>query len=365
MPQSHIYSEQIRRFEKEIINFIVASGKNKRSSEIESHILAYFFCHPTLTQQQIQEISALFREKKISKGSISNFLGLYESYGVIVKSKNPKSAGAFRYALKDRTIRALMATGLEAGREQLHNWIQYIEERVQALSEINPTPKSIETHAILMERLEELRHFLVFHDNLMNDFFSGKFEGEKYPEISVSKERIAEIKKKSVREIEEEVVQLLEENPLFMIEEVKYRPIFSYLMTRKRLTQSQLQELTGLSAGTVSEGVNYLMEKGFIELEKVPGIRKRFYLMRSIAYSNYLKHYQRFSAIKELKTNLERIYQEMKKEEAELKTLKGFEMIRDWVRDALKLFGIVDQGITLFHRALSHFTPEKLVKTST
>jgi DNA-binding transcriptional regulator GbsR (MarR family) len=362
MPKNHIYPEQIRRFEKEIIDFIVASGKNKRSSEIESHILAYFFCHPTLTQQQIQEISALFRDKKISKGSISNFLNLYESYGVIVKSKNPESAGAFKYALKDRSIQVLMATGLEAGREKLHNWIQYIEERVQALSEIAPTPKSIGIHAILMERLGELRDFLVFHDNLMNSFFSGKFEGEKDPEISVSNERIAEIKKKSIREIEEEIVQLLEENPLFMIEEVKYRPIFSYLITRKRLTQSRLQKLTGLSAGTISEGVNYLMEKGFIELDKVPGIRKRFYVMRSIAYSNYLKQCQRFSAIKDLKTNLEQIYQEMKTQEPEFKTLNGFQMLRDWVGDALKLFGIVESGIKLFQKALSQFKPEKIVK---
>ena len=42
MSKNHVYPEEIRRFERDLIDFIVESGKNKRSSDIESHILAYF-----------------------------------------------------------------------------------------------------------------------------------------------------------------------------------------------------------------------------------------------------------------------------------------------------------------------------------
>jgi DNA-binding transcriptional regulator GbsR (MarR family) len=51
----------------------------------------------------------------------------------------------------------------------------------------------------------------------------------------------------------------------------------------------------------ISEGFNYLLEKSFIELKKIKGIRKRFYIMASIGYSNYLKQINRFESIKKLK----------------------------------------------------------------
>ncbi len=359
MSKNHIYPEEIRRFERELIEFIVESGKNKRKSDIESHLLAYFFCHPSLTQKEIQELSANFREKKISKGSISTFLNQYEGYGVIIKTKIPEKKGNFRYALKDRNIKALMATGLEAGLEKVQNWIEYIEERSQALTEIMPEPKQIELHAILVERLKEMRDFLVFHDNLMKNFFSGKFNIMAKPEEKVSGETFNKIKKKGIKKIEEEIVHFIQNNPLFMIEEVKYLPIFSYFLTRKRLTQSQLQKLTGLSSGTISEGIGYFLRKKYIELDKIKGIRKRFYVMPSIGYTNYLKQYQRFKLIKELKDKIEQLCQEMTKRETELIELNGFEIILQWIKEALKIFAFVETGIKIFEKALNHFEPQK------
>ncbi|NVM01894.1 MAG: hypothetical protein HWN67_06140 [Candidatus Helarchaeota archaeon] len=355
MPKNHIYSEEIRRFEREIIDFIVESGKNKRSSDIESHILAYFFCHPSLTQKQIQELSAIFREKKISKGSISNFLNQYERYGVIVKNKIPEKRNAFKYTLKYRNIKDLMSTGLETGLGEIQKWIEYTEARLQALTKIKPETSQIELHTILVERLKELRDFLLFHNNLMKNFLSGKFNITEKPEIKISDEIIDEIIKKSILIIEEEIVNFIQKNPLFMIDEVKYLPIFSYLITRKRMTQSKLQKLTGLSSGLISEGLDHLLKKNFIELEKIKGRRKRFYVMSSIGYSNYLKQYQRFKLINGFKIKIEQIYQEMKKREQELKKLNGYEIILEWAKEALKLFVIVEDGIKIFEKALNRF----------
>ena len=46
-------------------------------------------------------------------------------------------------------------------------------------------------------------------------------------------------------------------------------PIIAYFFTRKRLTQEKLKELTGFSAGMVSEGLNYMLQEGYINLDKV------------------------------------------------------------------------------------------------
>ena len=355
MSKNHIYPKEIRRFESDLIDFIVESGKNKRSSDIESHILAYFLLHRSLTQKQIQELSTIFHKKKISKGSISNFLSQYERYGVLVKKKIPEKKNSFRYTLKDRNIRDLMSTGFESGFDELESWIEFIEIRIQVLKNIKPEPSEIKLHMILIERLKEIKDFLQFQEKLMKNFLSDKLDREEKNEIQISVDLIDRMKKKSILEIEQEVVNFTENNPLFMIDEVSYIPIFSYLITRKKLTQSQLQELTGLSSGLISEGLNHLLKKGFIKLEKVKGIRKRFYTIPSIAYSNYLKQYQRFKYINQFKKKIDLIFQEMKNREDELKELNGYNVILEWVEQILKLFVVVEKGINLFENAVDHF----------
>lgn len=354
MSKDHIYPEEIRCFERELIDFIVESGKNKRSSNIESHILAYFLLHRSLTQNQIQELSTIFHKKKISKGSISNFLSQYEGYGVLIKNKIPEKKNSFRYTLKDRNIKDLMSTGFESGSDKLNSWIEFIEIRIHALKNVNPEPNQIKTHTVLLERLQEIKDLFLYHANLMKEFLFDKSKYDK-KEIHINTKYIAEMKKKSIIEIENEIINFIENNPLFMIDEDSYIPIFSYLITRRKLTQSKLHELTGLSSGLISEGLNHLLKKGFIKLEKLKGIRKRFYLMPSIAYSNYLKQYHRFNYINQYKSKIEQIYQEMKNREKELKELEGYDVIFEWVEQILKLFVVVEKGIKIFENAVNHF----------
>jgi len=355
MSKDYIYPKEIRCFERELIDFIVESGKNKRSSDIESHILAYFLLHQSLTQKQIQDLSIIFRKKKISKGSISNFLNQYERYGVLVKNKIPEKKNSFRYALKDRNIKDLMTTGFESGFDELKSWIEFIEVRIQALNTIKPEPNHIKIYTILLERLKEIKEFLLFQENLMKNFLFGKNKTNEKKEIQISATYLAEIKLKNIVEIENEIITFIENNPLFMIDEVSYIPMFSYLITRRKLTQAKLQELTGLSSGLISEGLNYLLNKGFIKLEKIKGIRKRFYIMPSIAYSNYLKQYQRFKHINQNKNKIEQIFQEMKNREDKLKKLKGYNVILEWVDQSLKLFVVVEKGIKLYENAINYF----------
>ena len=55
---------------------------------------------------------------------------------------------------------------------------------------------------------------------------------------------------------EQEIIDFILNSVLFVIEEMKYQPIIAYLITRKELTQTELQNLTGLSSGLISEGLN-------------------------------------------------------------------------------------------------------------
>lgn len=356
MQNNHIYPKEIRKFEKGVIHFVTESGKNKRGSDIESHILAYFFCHKTLTQTQIQELSSLFREKKISRGSISSFLKQYQQYGVINKDEQEQP---YKYSLKGIDLQSLISTSLEAGLKELNNYIKFVKARYNALKYIESKNNEIQIYSILMERLGELSDFLVYHRNLMKDFFSGKENNHEEIKITISNEEISQLKQESIKEIEDDIVNFIEDNPLFILEEIKYMPLLSYLITRKRLTQKDLQKLTGLSSGLISEGLNYLLEKGYIEMEKIKGIRKRFYKMPSIGYTNYLKQLKRFEKIHELKTNLEVLFQQMNERKSELSHLEGYDKIYNWIKQTLEMSSTVEHGIELFKNAISHFKKVK------
>jgi len=352
MQNNHIYPKEIRKFEKGIIDFVIESGKNKRSSDIESHLLAYFFCHKTLTQTQIQELSSLFRHKKISRGSIHSFLKKYQRYGVINKDEQEQP---YKYSLKSINMQSLMSTSFEAGLKELSHYVKFVETRHKALKYIKPRNNKIQLHSILSKRFEELSDFLLFHKKVMKDFFSGKDNDTIEAKFTISDDEINKIKQESIEEIEQEIINFIEKNPLFILDEVKYMPLLSYLITRKRLTQKKLQKLTDLSSGLISEGVNYLLEKDYIEMEKVKGIRQRFYILPSIGYSNYLKQLKRFKNINELKGNLEQLFQEMNERKNELKNLDGYNIIYTWIKETLEMFSTVERGIELFKNAISHF----------
>jgi DNA-binding transcriptional regulator GbsR (MarR family) len=61
--------------------------------------------------------------------------------------------------------------------------------------------------------------------------------------------------------------------------------ISSYFFTRKELTQSELQKLTGLSTGTISQVVSNLVALGFVKKEPIPGTKEKLYKLRYIPFT--------------------------------------------------------------------------------
>ncbi|NHI94231.1 MAG: MarR family transcriptional regulator [Candidatus Lokiarchaeota archaeon] len=56
-----------------------------------------------------------------------------------------------------------------------------------------------------------------------------------------------------------------------------FSTIFGYLYTRKELTQRQLQDLTGYSAGTISQTLNQLLVLGILSKHNIPGKHQKLY----------------------------------------------------------------------------------------
>ena len=342
---NHIYDKKIRNYEKEVINFFVEYGKNKRS-DIESHILAYILLREGqwLTQENIRELSLIFYEtefkKGISQGSISQILNNFVEYSVLNKRKLETKKNAFEYSMSG-AFNQVMSSAIGYGIEELEKYILFLKKKLASLEKIEYKSNEVEFLRVrLNERVKELIEFFIFHKDLYEEIF-----------------KIPNNKKKSLREIERDIIEFIINCPLFRFGKMKgaHYPIIAYFFTRKRLTQEKLKELTGFSAGMVSEGLNYMLQEGYIKLDKVKGIRVRYYELNSIAYYNYLHLFRIVKSNSELFTRLDAISSEIKTKRTELKDINGYRIINKRVKQFLNAKPVVEKLLISFKDAMERF----------
>jgi len=358
-----IYDKIIRIYEQEIIDFIVKSGENKRRTDMESHILAYFLLREGLwlTQDDIRKLSQIFYKDDykagISKGTISKIVNLYEEYQVLKKRKRVNKKNAYEYSMSG-LLNQLMSSAMEFGIQEIDKYNSFLRIKLKTLEMHDPKNEEEKSlKSIMMERVQEIIDFFTFHKALFADDSESKSKRNSIMVKNDSKEANSIKAKKLLNDIESEIVKFILDCPLFVIEETKYALIMVYFLTRKQLTQDKLRKLTGLSAGMVSEGLNYFLQKGYIELLKIKGVRKRFYSLPSIVFYNYLRYYHRFNSISKQYIKLKDINVELEAKNKDLENLNGFDAIKKRVNEFLKAKPLVDKFTVFFKDAMDQFNP--------
>ena len=82
---------------------------------------------------------------------------------------------------------------------------------------------------------------------------------------------------KKMEEYEKLVVDYFIESGKVKNTNPKFSSVFGYLYTRKELTQKQLQELTGFSAGTISQILSQLLALNILTKHNIPGKHEKLY----------------------------------------------------------------------------------------
>jgi DNA-binding transcriptional regulator GbsR (MarR family) len=93
-----------------------------------------------------------------------------------------------------------------------------------------------------------------------------------------------------IRQIERDIVTFFKEKGVeFGGKDPMFMTILAYFYVRERLTQQDLQDLSGLSAGTVSKVLRQLVEINVITKGIIPGTHKHLYTMDqpSVVFSQF------------------------------------------------------------------------------
>ncbi len=83
-----------------------------------------------------------------------------------------------------------------------------------------------------------------------------------------------------IRQIERDIVTFFKEKGVeFGGKDPMFMTILAYFYVRERLTQQDLQDLSGFSAGTVSKVLRQLVEINVVTKGIIPGTHKHLYIM--------------------------------------------------------------------------------------
>jgi len=132
-----------------------------------------------------------------------------------------------------------------------------------------------------------------------------------------------------IKKIESEIIENLLNYTIFSVRGEITSTILFYFITRKNLTQSEIQNLTGFSAGKISQEINDFLEFNLIKISKKS--KPWIYSMESVLVETLSR------SINLLKTNLkwEVKFLEMKKDmeenEKELKNFIGYDKVKDFL----------------------------------
>ncbi len=128
-----------------------------------------------------------------------------------------------------------------------------------------------------------------------------------------------------IRRMEKDIVTFFKEkgaefggkDPIFMT-------ILAYFYIREKLTQQDLRDLTGFSAGTVSKVIRQLLQFNLITKATIPGTHKHLYTMEQlpVAFSQFYLPASR--ALLKSEDELKRMKRELKAHAQEMEGVEGF-----------------------------------------
>jgi DNA-binding transcriptional regulator GbsR (MarR family) len=130
-----------------------------------------------------------------------------------------------------------------------------------------------------------------------------------------------------IREIEKDIIKFLMSYSLFIGQKTTFTLIKIYFITRKSLTQEKLQELTGLSRGTISQELKELISMDLIEKTSVSTSGEITYSMKNpiIAFVHSFKNLT--NEISRFAESINTLKEDIEKEKNEIEKLHGFDQV--------------------------------------
>ncbi|MHA1675435.1 MAG: MarR family transcriptional regulator [Promethearchaeota archaeon] len=293
--EPYIFEGKLHDFEQTIVEFLLVDAKMTGIDPNETLIYIYILLHRKLTQAQLAELTK-FPKSKISKitskMTIDKILskqfipGTHTNEYMLIQQPFEMNFVPVEQLIDnydhqskffEDTIKDLHdLEGPKRGNRDLLSWrlydmILYSRGRSQILK--------------FNEENEEINKF--DYQGINFDFIDASFREERLQYLSnldKSSTFLIGFEEEEIQKIESEIIKYLLEH-VIKEEKESINRIMAYFMTRGKLTQQSIQELTDFSSGTISQTLRYLLKEG--KIDQIPTSRvsgnEYYYTMKSIS----------------------------------------------------------------------------------
>jgi len=162
-----------------------------------------------------------------------------------------------------------------------------------------------------------------------------------------------------IRQMEQEIVEFFaEKSPEFTGRHPIIATIMAYFDIRRSLTQQDLQDLTGFSAGTISKSVRQLVDMNVVTKETIPGTHKHVYRMEKLPFTS-ARYFGRARALDmEMEKELKEMKETLDTHAEEMKDLEGYRKIYTTITQLLELMSTAPSFMALIDKEIGKFIKE-------
>jgi len=160
-----------------------------------------------------------------------------------------------------------------------------------------------------------------------------------------------------IRQIEQEIVEFFAEtDPEYSGRHPIIVTVMAYFYIRRNLTQRDLQNLTGFSAGTISKSVRQMVDINMINKEVIPGTHEHIYKMEELPFMSARIFLRTIKLLEELQEELKETKETLDTNAKEMQNLNGYQRIYTITTQLLRIISPSQMIVTLIEKELKKFT---------
>jgi DNA-binding transcriptional regulator GbsR (MarR family) len=163
-----------------------------------------------------------------------------------------------------------------------------------------------------------------------------------------------------IRRVEQGIIEFFAEKaPEFTGRHPIVSVVMAYFYIRRNLTQRELRELTGFSAGAISKAVRQLVGMNVITREMIPGTHTHRYKMEDLPFRSPRFFLQTEQTLEKLHRELEEIKNTLDANSDEMRTLEGYPQVYAVVTQLLEQLSMVPRFMALIEEELDKFIKQE------
>ncbi len=345
---NHLFEGRVRAIEKELVDYRKARAEYNEVSTRVAIIMTYLSIHGQLTQQQLKELTQ-FSISTIST-HLTNLVNIR-----YVKKEMVKGTHEYIYSSNFPSD-----DSVDEALGDLIPEINFLKEKIAELEMYRN--ESLTGSELLHTRLTEITQTFGWYQAYLRTLKNSqlKFNKSKW-KFPSKKLNLTDLENGTVtfdpkvKNIEDDLLEFFLHQSSYSVLKRYNLIIFVLFITRKILTQDRIQQLTGLSRGKISEALNYLVKKGYIEKIKKTVIkalisnntaRKNYYSLLSFHKSFIVTGLKGFDAIFKWESKFKDLKLELENDKARLHALNGYDKVLGFIKYNLQLMSLYRKAYT-------------------